>query len=500
MTEKAGIYAKTPETMQKCSNSCKLKPDFHSSGSSADRILQLQRTAGNQAVQRLIKSVALQTKLRIGQPNDIYEQEADRVAEQVMRMPEPQAVSSGTLSIQRTCPRCEEEKLRRQPVEEEEEEELLQTKEISGQNGETTLDLESRINAIRGGGQPLAESERSFFEPRFGYDFSQVRVHTGAEAAEAARVMKARAFTMGNDVTFGEDQYSPQTDFGKKLLAHELTHVVQQSHNNRTHTLSTQMKTKQRKSNVKKTKQRKSNVKKTKPRKSEVKVSEKKSIVKIYLDGSQRVELVKDGIITSFIASSASKTRNLMITGKPTACEGDWCYKTYRIGGKDIENEGKTSKGLRYYLRIKGEVGIHSNLQRKERITEYVEIEAKKPKETEAKKPKKPTEEEIQKSIDKRVQRIKNECDKKYPRGCLINIEKKGPLTFRKEKFIIRVIMDKLKVLQCNGNEDPTGKGCTRLKEENAQALFGKVHEGDIVRYYFKNPQKIRGDEYNPQK
>jgi hypothetical protein len=89
MAERAVATTKTPETKQKCSNSGKQNVGFNSSGSTADRILQLQRTAGNQAVQKLIKSRAFQAKLRIGQPNDVYEQEADRVAEQVMRMPEP---------------------------------------------------------------------------------------------------------------------------------------------------------------------------------------------------------------------------------------------------------------------------------------------------------------------------------------------------------------------------------------------------------------------------
>lgn len=98
-------------------------------------------------------------------------------------MSEPQAVSSGTLSIQGTCPTCRKDELRRQPIEEDEE--LLQTNEISGQNAETTPDLESRINAIRGGGRPLAESERAYFEPRFGYDFGQVRLHTDTQAAGA---------------------------------------------------------------------------------------------------------------------------------------------------------------------------------------------------------------------------------------------------------------------------------------------------------------------------
>ena len=211
--------------------------------SPVDRILFLQRTAGNQAVQRLIKSGALQAKLRIGQPGDIYEQEADRVAEQVMRMPEPQAISSGTPyihSIQRACIRSEDEVLSRQPIEEEkekedelrrqpieEEEEELQAKATSDGISEVNPDIESHIQNMRGGGQPLPESARAYFEPRFGQDFSQVRVHSDAEAAEAAQEVNARAYTVGQDVIFGAGQYS-ETSAGQKLLAHELTHVVQQ--------------------------------------------------------------------------------------------------------------------------------------------------------------------------------------------------------------------------------------------------------------------------------
>jgi hypothetical protein len=101
MAERVVATAKTPESEQKCSNLRNQKPDYSSSGSPADRILQIQRTAGNQAVQRLIKSRVLQAKLKIGNPNDIYEQEADRVAEQVMRMPNP--------ALQRKCAKCDED-------------------------------------------------------------------------------------------------------------------------------------------------------------------------------------------------------------------------------------------------------------------------------------------------------------------------------------------------------------------------------------------------------
>lgn len=87
---------------------------------------------------------------------------------------------------------------------------------------------EADINIPRGGGQPLPESARTYFEPRFGYDFSQVRIHTDAPAAESARAVNALAYTVAADVVFGAEQYAPETTDGKRLLAHELTHVVQQ--------------------------------------------------------------------------------------------------------------------------------------------------------------------------------------------------------------------------------------------------------------------------------
>jgi hypothetical protein len=240
MGERIKVTAKKPLSTKENSASHKRRTSFRSQSSHVDRILFLQRTVGNQAVQRLIKSGALQTKLRIGQPGDIYEQEADRVAEQVMRMPEPQIVSSGTPylhSIQRTCIGCEDEVLSRQPIEEEKEDELrrqpieeeeeeIQAKATSGGISEVSPDIESHIQNMRGGGQPLPKSERTFFEQRFGRDFGQVRVHTDAKAA---RAVNARAFTVGRDVVFGAGHYASGTSEGQKLMAHELTHVVQQT-------------------------------------------------------------------------------------------------------------------------------------------------------------------------------------------------------------------------------------------------------------------------------
>jgi len=239
MGERVSLTVKKPEMNRYNSNS-RMRRTNHSRsvGPSVDRMLFLQRTVGNQAVQRLLRSGALQAKLRIGQPGDVYEQEADRVADEVMRMPEP--------GVQRQFEPEEEEEeiLQTKPLvdqitplvqrqveeeEEEEEEEMLQAKSMEDTTSEVSNDLESQINVIKGGGRPLAESELGFFEPRFGYDFGQVRVHTDARAAETARALDARAYTMGRDIAFMAGQYAPETTIGKRLLAHELTHVIQQN-------------------------------------------------------------------------------------------------------------------------------------------------------------------------------------------------------------------------------------------------------------------------------
>src|SRR2546425_13179281 len=86
-------------------------------------------------------------------------------------------------------------------------------------------------DVLRSPGQPLDAGTRAFMEPRFGHDFSQVRVHTDSRAAESAQAVNALAYTVGRDVVFGEGEYEPGTSHGRRLLAHELTHVVQQASN-----------------------------------------------------------------------------------------------------------------------------------------------------------------------------------------------------------------------------------------------------------------------------
>ncbi|MEH2028382.1 MAG: DUF4157 domain-containing protein [Nostoc sp.] len=184
---------------------------------------------------------SIQTKLTINEPGDRYEQEADRVAEQVMTMPDPTASSvqriagddkqdgiqtkllatSITQLLQREAMPEEEEK-------EKEEEESIQTKPAlqgakKNNSLETGHNLESRLNNS-GSGSPLPNDVRSFMEPRFGADFSQVRVHRGGEAVQMNRELNAKAFTHKQDIYFGAGKSLGMND----LTAHELTHVVQQ--------------------------------------------------------------------------------------------------------------------------------------------------------------------------------------------------------------------------------------------------------------------------------
>lgn len=216
-------------------------------------LLAQQQALGNQAMQRFAESCPLtlpsasicpfggvchtcparvQTKLTIGQPGDKYEQEADRVAKQVMRMPDletaeqvPIYSQSEEIHLYRACSKCEEEL---SGLLNDEEEHTLQSDTIPGYIPETPAYPATRLNTIRSNGLPLPESVRAFFEPRFGYDFSQVRVHTDVQAAETANAINARAFTIGPDIVFERGEYNPDTVEGKKLLAHELTHVIQQ--------------------------------------------------------------------------------------------------------------------------------------------------------------------------------------------------------------------------------------------------------------------------------
>lgn len=188
-------------------------------------------TASNQAMQRMVRGRVLQRKLAINRPGDIYEQEADRVADAVMRMsasiPTQESVRESGLPsrLQRCscgkpatsgeqCEACKKQGTK-----------LQRSSTSSPENASAPPIVHDVLNSA---GRPLDAATRQFMEPRFGHDFSNVRIHTGPQAAESARAVNALAYTVGHNVVFGSGQYAPATQAGRQLLAHELAHTVQQ--------------------------------------------------------------------------------------------------------------------------------------------------------------------------------------------------------------------------------------------------------------------------------
>jgi uncharacterized protein DUF4157 len=221
-------------------------------------------------------SLFFQPKLAVNQPNDMYEQQADAVADKVMRMPatplgpvvhdkhffhhtivnprntitekedplkkedkektgeaipgiqaklsfdtlppppDNNKTNNATI-IQRKCAHCEEE------------EKQTQRKEMNSNTVAPDSSTENYINSLDGKGRSLTGEERNFFEPRMNYDFSDVQLHTNSEANESAKSINALAYTHSNNIVFGTNNYQPGTAEGKKLMAHELTHVMQQA-------------------------------------------------------------------------------------------------------------------------------------------------------------------------------------------------------------------------------------------------------------------------------
>lgn len=161
----------------------------------------------------------IQCKLTVGSVNDPMEAQADAVADQVMRMP-----ANGL--IQRKCSHCEEEeKAQRKPLTS-----FIQKKEASGNVSTASDAVSNKIQATKGNGAPLDPSTKTFMESRFGIDFSNVNIHTDSQAVALSSELNAQAFAVGNDVYFNSGKYSPESSQGKHLLAHELTHVLQQRH------------------------------------------------------------------------------------------------------------------------------------------------------------------------------------------------------------------------------------------------------------------------------
>jgi hypothetical protein len=231
-------HARTPTRAEGAPHLARESPHssaFESSGFEPGE--RIQATLGNQAIQRLAATDAaddparyMQAKLVLGTPGDVYEQEADRVADQVMRMPAtPDGEAIPTLaspaSVQRVCTECIDAR----------EADMVQREPQPGAapptraRGGVTGSVSKSISALRsGGGRPLPAATRGLMESRFQRDFSGVRIHTDGRAAQTAAGVNARAFTVGRDVVFGAGQFEPGSTRGTRLLAHELTHVVQQ--------------------------------------------------------------------------------------------------------------------------------------------------------------------------------------------------------------------------------------------------------------------------------
>ena len=226
-------------------------------GYPADPILHLQRTIGNQAVQRMLalaepddlqacssikevtsgacdfnqipahakSSASIQAKLAVSSPGDKYEQEAERVAERVMNT-SPSELHTCARGAE--CPQCRT----RQPSREHQD---VHSRRVAVNDlGQTSIPPIVH-EVLRSPGESLDLTTRARMEPRFGHDFSKVRVHTNDRAAGSAQAVNALAYTVGENVVFAAGQYAPSSPPGQKLIAHELAHVVQQNGSRHSH-------------------------------------------------------------------------------------------------------------------------------------------------------------------------------------------------------------------------------------------------------------------------
>ena len=222
---------------------------------------------------------AVQAKMTVNKPGDKFEQEADKMADKVMRMPDPAPVATGKEDKVQRAPdekiqkraddrimraedkiqkaEMKEDKVQKAEAKEdkvqkaEAKEDKVQKAEMKedkvqkaeakedkvqrkgGSDGSSSAvgaSTQSAIQSKAGGGQPLSADVRSHMEPRFNADFSNIRIHNDAESASLSNHLGARAFTYQNNVFFSRDQYQPGSSEGKQLLAHELTHTIQQGH------------------------------------------------------------------------------------------------------------------------------------------------------------------------------------------------------------------------------------------------------------------------------
>lgn len=217
--------------------------------------LQQYRNKSNTPVAHF-RDYFIQPKLKIGQPNDKYEQEADRVADAVMRMPDPQVqmqpveeeeeklqmkpeqsdplqMKQQAPQIQRMCPRCRERAIQGKPLNCPDCEKKLQMSPAIQRQGNGQMvassDVTSQLSSSKGQGTKLPSPVQQEMSSKMGTDFSSVNIHTDSKSHQLNSQLGARAFTHGSDIYFNRGEYNPNSSGGKHLLAHELTHVVQQN-------------------------------------------------------------------------------------------------------------------------------------------------------------------------------------------------------------------------------------------------------------------------------
>jgi len=215
------------------------------------QISHLQRTVGNQAIQRAIQRTVIQRKMTVGPVGDKYEQEADTVAKQVvnnLQTSEIQPKEAETAQRQE-----EEDDLQMKPIssispiQRQENEDELQAKSVAQRQededelqakgntmldgGEVSHDTESAVQSAKSGGNPMDTATRAPMESAFNTNFRDVKIHTDAQSHLLNENLQAKAFTTGQDIFFRQGAYNPTQSAGKELLAHELTHVVQQTGN-----------------------------------------------------------------------------------------------------------------------------------------------------------------------------------------------------------------------------------------------------------------------------
>ena len=173
-------------------------------------LMAMQQTLGNRATRAMLGRQPIQAKLIVNAPSDAYEREADRMADAVMRMPAVPRQDTPGVELSSVA--------------------MIRPGAKPGGDGSFAVDEDfaRRLQARQGRGRPLPHPLRETFETRFGADLSGVRIHSDAEAEQLSQAIQAQAFTHGSDIFLGTGKSAIATTAGQHLLAHELTHVVQQ--------------------------------------------------------------------------------------------------------------------------------------------------------------------------------------------------------------------------------------------------------------------------------